>query len=226
MQVEIVHRSANTAAKVTLEANEILTTEAGAMIAMSPNLSVETSTHKRGSGGILRAGLRMLAGESFFMNHYTARSTSEIWLAPELPGDITEIDLSGPKLIVQSASFLAADHGIALSVGWQGFRSMLSGESMLWLELRGRGKALLSSFGSVYSVEVDGEYTIDTGHIVAFEEGLSFKISKAGSSWLHSLLGGEGLVCKFSGKGRIWCQSHKPNSFGFSLTPHLRPKKG
>lgn len=226
MQVEISHRSANTVAKIILEEGETLSTEAGAMIAMSPHLNIETSTHKRGSGGILRAGLRMLAGESFFLNHYTAKRSSDLWLAPELPGDISEIQLQGQKLIVQSSSFLAADHSLSVNVGWQGFRSIFSGESLLWLELKGKGLALLSSFGSVYTVDVDGEYTVDTGHIVAFEEGLSFTISKAGSSWIHSFLGGEGLVCKFSGRGRLWCQSHKPHAFGMGLRPHLRPRKG
>ncbi len=175
---------------------------------------------------MLRAGLRMLTGESFFLNHYTARKQADLWLAPQLPGDISEVMLQGRKLIVQSGSFLAADHNVSINVGWQGFRSLFSGEALLWLELSGKGRTLLSSFGSVYSVEVDGEYIVDTGHIVAFEEGLSFTVTKAGSSWIHSFLGGEGLVCKFSGKGRLWCQSHKAHAFGMTLRPHLRPRKG
>jgi len=110
-------------------------------------------------------------------------------------------------------------------MGWQGFKSLLSGESMLWLNLKGRGKIVLSSFGAIYPIEVDGEYIVDSGHIVAFNETLNFSITKAGSSWLQSFLGGEGLVCKFKGKGTVWCQSHNPKSFGLSLSPSLRPRK-
>ena len=83
---------------------------------------------------------------------------------------------------------------------------------------------MLSSFGAIYPVEVDGEYIVDSGHIVAFNETLDFTITKAGKSWIHSFLSGEGLVCKFKGKGTVWCQSHNPGSFGASLTPSLKPR--
>ena len=65
---------------------------------------------------------------------------------------------------------------------------------------------------------------VDTGHIVAFNEGLSFEITKAGGSWISSFLGGEGFVCKFNGKGTVWCQSHNQGSFGGILGPTLRPR--
>jgi uncharacterized protein (AIM24 family) len=73
-------------------------------------------------------------------------------------------------------------------------------------------------------VPVNGEYIVDTGHIVAFDETLNFKLSKAGKSWLSSLLGGEGLVCRFQGQGTVWCQSHNAPSFGKTLGPKLRPR--
>ncbi len=65
---------------------------------------------------------------------------------------------------------------------------------------------------------------VDTGHIVAFNETLDFTLSKAGKSWMSSLLGGEGLVCKFQGQGTVWCQSHNPKSFGQALGPKLKPR--
>ena len=142
-----------------------------------------------------------------------------------LPGDIHVHTLSGENLIVQSGSFLACHSGVTIDVGWQGAKHLFSGESLFWLKASGQGQLALSSFGSIYEVEVDDEYIIDTGHIVAFEETLNFSISKAGSSWLQSFLGGEGFVSRFKGKGKIWCQSHHENSFGTQLTPHLKVKK-
>jgi uncharacterized protein (AIM24 family) len=73
-------------------------------------------------------------------------------------------------------------------------------------------------------VEVSGEYIVDTGHIVAFEDSLEFSITKAGASWISSILGGEGLVCKFNGQGRVWCQSHNRSGFGTQLGPRLRAR--
>ncbi|RLU02383.1 MAG: TIGR00266 family protein, partial [Ketobacter sp.] len=140
-------------------------------------------------------------------------------------GDMEVMELDHDSLVVQGSSFLACEDGIEIDLGWQGFKSVFSGESVFWVNLKGKGKVIVSSFGAIYPVQVDGEYIVDTGHIVAFNETLNFSITKAGSSWLHSMLGGEGLVCKFSGKGTVWCQSHNPISFGQSLTSGLRPRR-
>jgi uncharacterized protein (AIM24 family) len=59
---------------------------------------------------------------------------------------------------------------------------------------------------------------------VAFEDTLQFKIVKAGASLIGSFLGGEGLVCKFHGTGKLYCQSHNPPNFGKLLGPKLKPR--
>ncbi len=225
MQVEIQHGPANAAARVILNAGETLTAEAGAMIAMSGSMKVETTTLKKGSGGVLKALKRMIAGESFFLNHFTAgKAGDDVWLAPTLPGDVTTLDLGAEAMIVQGGSFLACEHQVNVDLGWQGFKSLFAGESVFWLKIKGPGKALVTSFGSVYWVDVDGEYIVDSGHIVAFPESLKFVVTKAGKSWISSILGGEGLVCKFQGKGRVLCQSHNAQGFGGALGPLLRPR--
>jgi uncharacterized protein (TIGR00266 family) len=226
MQIEIHHGPSNAAAKVLLQANETLSAEAGAMIAMSGNMSVTTTTYKKQSGGLLKAMKRMLAGESFFLNHFTpSGAAGEIWVGPTLSGDIMQTEINGTNLIVQGGSYLAHEPSVSVDLGWQGFKSLFAGEGVFWLKLGGRGKVLISSFGAIYPVDIDGEYIVDSGHIVAFPETLPFTITKAGKSWISSILGGEGLVCKFSGKGRIWCQSHNPSSFGRVIGPMLRPRE-
>ena len=225
MKVEIVHRHSNTAAKVNLSSGEELTTESGAMIAMSGNMGISTSTYKKGGGSIFKAVKRLFAGESFFLNHFSAQGgPAEIWLSPVLMGDLLEYDLAGESLVVQSGSFLAAESSVEMDVGWQGFKNLFSGESLFWLNLKGRGKVILSSFGVIYPVAVDGEYIVDTGHIVAFQETLNYTLSKAGKSWISSYLGGEGIICKFQGKGIVYCQSHNPSNFGWALNPLLKPR--
>jgi uncharacterized protein (TIGR00266 family) len=226
MDVELIHRPGNTAARIVLAENESCTTESGAMIAMSGNMDIETTTYKKGKGSLLKAVKRLFSGESIFMNHFQPRGKSgEVWLGTALAGDMMVYELDNEDLIVQGSSFMACEQGIDLDTGWQGFKSILSGESVFWVNLKGTGKVVLNSFGAIYPVEVDGEYIVDSGHIVAFNETLDFTITKAGKSWLHSFLGGEGLVCQFQGKGTVWCQSHNPNSFGTSLTPNLKARR-
>lgn len=228
MNVELIYRPSNTAAKVSLEGGEKIITEAGSMIAMSGDMSINTTTHKKNSsgGGVFSAIKRMLAGESFFLNEFTAGSKGgTIFLSNELSGDMQTFESKGETLIVQAGSFLACEDDISMEVGWQGFKNLFSGESMFWIKLGGKGKYILSSFGMIYPVEIDGAYIVDTGHIVAFSETLNFKIAKASKSLVGSILGGEGLVCRFEGKGTVYCQSHNPSSFGSELGPLLKPRK-
>ncbi len=225
MDVEIKMNPGCSVARVLLGPNEEMTAEGGCMIAMSSDINMETTTYKKNSGGIMKGLKRLISGESFFMNHYTAGiGGGEIYLAPALHGDMFCIDLQNQSLIVQAGSYLASEPNIEIDFNWQGLKSIFSGESLFWLNLNGSGKVIVNSYGCIYPVDVDGEYIVDTGHIVAFEPGLKFNISKAGQSWLSSFLGGEGFVCRFKGKGRVWCQSHNPNSFGASIGPNLKPR--
>jgi uncharacterized protein (TIGR00266 family) len=225
MNIDIQYRPGNSVARIALTPQEELTAEGGAMVSMSADMSMTTTTHKKSRGGILKAAKRLLAGESFFLNHYTAGvNGGELCLAPSLPGDMQEYDMNGEKLIVQGGSYLASSPGINIDLGWQGFKSIISGEGLFWINLTGSGKVIFNSFGAIYPVEVNGEFIVDTGHIVAFNETLGFTLTKAGKSWMSSILGGEGLVCKFQGQGTVWCQSHNPGSFGGNLGPMLRPR--
>jgi uncharacterized protein (TIGR00266 family) len=125
---------------------------------------------------------------------------------------------------VQSTSYLGSASGVDIDLGFQGFKSIFSGESIFWLDISGYGAVILSSFGAIYEVPVNGEYIVDTGHIVAFEKSLTFEITKAGSSWIGAFLGGEGLVCRFKGQGRLFCQTHNPGAFGREVGSQLPPR--
>ena len=225
MNVDIVEGPGNPAAIVKLSPGETVTAEGGAMIAMRGNFGIETTTQSRGKGSILGGLKRMLAGQSFFLNHFTADSAGgEIYFATTLPGDMVTLPISGGGIICEGGAFVVKSEGVNLDMSWQGLKSAFSGEKFFWVRLSGSGSAVLSSFGAIYPIDIDGEYIVDTGHIVAFEETLNFSISKAGSSWISSFLGGEGFVCRFKGRGRLWCQSHHAPDFGRVLGRLLKPR--
>ena len=227
MKIKITDRPAATVAKVGLQAGETFTAEVGAMIAMTSGFQVDTTSRSRGGqGGIVKGLKRMFSGESFFLNHFTAQADNqEIIVGPALAGDVIHHYLDGGTVVVQGSSWMASGPGIEIDTTWQGLTSgLFSGEGIFWVKCSGTGDLLLNSFGSVYSIDVKGGYVVDTGHIVAFEDTLQFKLGKAGSSLVGSFLGGEGLVCKFSGQGKLYCQSHNPPSFGRLLGPKLRAR--
>ncbi|MEN9303405.1 MAG: hypothetical protein RL264_1834 [Bacteroidota bacterium] len=168
---------------------------------------------------------RLISGENFFLNHYTAGSEGgKLWLGTTHVGDMDAIELNGESFVLQGGAFVACSEDISIDASWQGFKSIVAKESVFWLKATGKGTLIFNSFGAIYTIDVDGEHIVDTGHIVAFEETLSFTLTKAGKSWASSILGGEGLVCKFKGKGRVWIQSHNSNAFGMSLSPKLKPR--
>jgi uncharacterized protein (TIGR00266 family) len=226
LNVELQMRPGSTAALVQLAPGETFTAEGGSMIAMSPEVTMTTSTHTKKSGGIMRGLKRMISGESFFLNHYNGGDKGgKVWLGATHAGDMLVRELNGETLIVQGGSYVASTPDIDIDLTWQGFKNLVSKESLFWIKVKGKGTVIVNSFGIIYPIEVDGEHIVDTGHIVAFEETLNFSLSKAAKSWMSSILGGEGLVCKFKGKGTVWVQSHNASSFGNAIGGKLKPRK-
>ena len=225
MEIDILQQPDSSIAQVTLSANEELVAEAGAMVAMSDFLNVSTTLRKGKGGGIMGGLKRMLAGESLFLSVFRCyQPQGEIFLAPTLMGDMMVYEMKGNELVVQSASYLASASSVDIELGFTGFKSVFSGESIFWLSVTGYGPVILSSFGGIYEIDVDGEYVVDTGHIVAFERSLDFKITKPGNSWLGAFLGGEGLVCRFFGQGKVFCQTHNARGFGRLVGSKLPPR--
>lgn len=222
MNVKLLHQPDSAIARVTLGAGEELVAEAGCMIAMSGYINASTTLRQGKGGGILGGLKRMVAGESLFLSVFRSpKADGEVFLGPKLIGDILLYQMTGTGLVVQASSYLASETDVDIDLGFQGFRSLFSGESIFWLDISGKGSLLLSSFGAIYEIPVNGEYIVDTGHIVAFEKSLTFDIRKAGSSWLGAFLGGEGLVCRFKGQGRVFCQTHNPAAFGRAVGSQL-----
>lgn len=204
---------------VDLDAGETIRAEAGAMVSHSDGVEIETSAN----GGILGSLKRsVLGGESFFQNTYTATTDGHVTLAPPLPGDIVAHELSDETFYVQSGSYLASDDGLALDTEFGGARTFFGGEGLFLLKLTGSGPVFLSSYGAIHEVDLDaGEtYTVDTGHIVAFEGGVDFDVSRVGGL-KSTLFSGEGLVAKFQGPGRVWIQSRSEDAFLAWLIPKL-----
>jgi len=226
MQAEIQARPSASVAKLTLDTGEMVVCEVGSMIAMSTGFHVATTARQKGSSGLWAGVKRMMSGENFFLNQFTAqRPQQTLLIGPGVAGDVIHHQLHAGSLIVQGSSWLASGPGVTIDATFAGLgKALFSGESVFWVKCTGHGDVFLNSFGAIYEVEVDGTHIVDTGHIVAFEDTLDFRVGKLGDSWIGSFLSGEGLVCHFSGQGKLYCQSHNPPSFGQLLGPMLKPR--
>ncbi|HPQ69688.1 MAG TPA: TIGR00266 family protein [bacterium] len=219
MNYEIKHGPSFASLFLNLDTGEQVRTEAGAMVGMSTNLSIKTKAY----GGFLKALIRKLVGgESIFQNTYTAEGgAGEIIVSPTLPGSIKAKTLAkGQPFILQASAFLACTPDVTLKTKYGGLKALMSGEGLFLLQAGGEGELWFNSYGNIIEIDVDGEYIVDTGHIVAFEDGLSFKVKKVGG--LKSLLlSGEGFVANFKGKGKLYIQSRTVSSLVGWIAPML-----
>ena len=219
MEYNVEYRPSFALLTVDLDTSERIRGEAGAMVSYTDGITVETAA----SGGVFGSLKRKaLGGESFFQNTFTAEQPGNVTFAPPLPGDIVEHELRDETLLVQSGSYLAADPDISVNTKFGGARTFFGGEGLFLLKLDGRGPAFLSSYGAIHPVELgSGEtYTVDTGHIVAFEGSMSFDVETVGGL-KSTLFSGEGLVSTFSGPGTLWLQSRSQDAFLSWLLPQL-----
>jgi uncharacterized protein (TIGR00266 family) len=224
MESEILYQPSYSLARVKLQAGEAITAEAGAMVSMSEGIAIETGV----KGGFF-AGLKrsLVGGESFFMNTFRASAPGEVTFAPPLPGDMIRFQLKGETVFVQSSSYIASSPDISVDTKWAGAKGFFAKEGLFLLKVQGTGDVFLSSYGAIHEVKLEtGEsYTIDNGHMVAFDEGVNYKIRRVGGL-KSTLFSGEGLVCTYTGPGRVFLQTRSEDAFLAWLIPHLPKQSG
>jgi len=212
MEVNILYRPSYSLGVIRLGPNEEIRVESGAMVSMSQGVTVET----KAAGGILKSLARsVLAGESFFQNTFRAPAGGgEVTVAPALPGDLFVLELRNDSLLVQSGSYVASEAGVNLDTKWGGAKTFFASEGLIMLRASGTGKLLLSSFGAIHEVNLEAgqTYTVDTGHLVAFSEGIGFKVRRVGGL-KSTIFSGEGLVVDLTGPGRVLLQTRSTDAF-------------
>lgn len=200
---------------VSLSPGKKILCESGAMSAMDVDVQSEVQM----MGGFIPALMRkLLAGESLMAGVYSSsREGARIFLAPGIPGEVREYDLSGRSLMMTAGSYLACEEGVTLGTRFGGLQAIFSGEGMFFIEATGNGRLWFNSYGAIIEKDIDGTFVVDTGHLVAWEPGLTWNIGKVGN-WFSTFFSGEGLVMKFEGRGKIWLQTRSLDSIASWLS--------
>lgn len=210
---------------LSVDPNETIITEGGAMSWMTPNMKMETS-----GGGIGKMFGRAFSGESVFLNKYTAQgSAGELAVASSFPGDIVAYEIGpGKEVIAQKSAFLAATSGVELSTFFQKkFGSgLFGGEGFIMQKLSGSGTAFLEFDGSIkeYTLQAGQQMIIDTGYLAAMEGTCQISIQTV-PGLKNKLLGGEGLFnTVVTGPGKIWLQSMPASQMAGVIGKYLPTK--
>ena len=206
---------------------ESVNVEPGAMVSMS-GMSMQTGMSGGGGfGGFLKSMAKSaFGGESFFLNTYSAGPQGGwVSLAPGQPGDIQHTDIQpGRQIFIQSGSYLASTPNIKTDTKFQGAKGFFSGESLFFIraftEDGQPGRTWFNSYGAMKEIPIQpGQVvTIDTGHVVAFDDSVTYEIGKVGGM-KSFMFGGEGIVMHFSGQGRVWIQTRNLASLASNLIP-------
>lgn len=223
MDVQIKHQPSFALAVVTLAPNEQIKAEPGAMVSFGDGVTVET----KAEGGLFGGLKRMVGGESFFQNTYTASSAGgELTLAPTLPGDLMLIEIGGGRpFMLQSGAYVASEIGVSFDTKWGGSKGFFGSGSLLLLKVTGEGTVLACAYGAIEErvLAAGQRYSIDTGHIVGFEDSIQFEVKGMGSL-KSTLFSGEGLICTLTGPGRVLMQTRSEGAFISWLVPQLPSK--
>jgi uncharacterized protein (TIGR00266 family) len=169
--------------------------------------------------GLLKNLTNFLGKEILFINQFSAEEKpGKIFLSPGLPGNIHHYYLT-PKtgILLQSSCFIACMPTVQIDLKFSGMTDFWGNESTCLLRMIGSGDLWFSSYGGILEIPVKDHFLINTGYIVAFEETLNYEVQAIADLAINSsktkYYGGQGLVCRFKGEGKVWIQLRQANSF-------------
>ncbi|MBK7960413.1 MAG: TIGR00266 family protein [Bdellovibrionales bacterium] len=205
--------------KATIPPGGILAVEPGAMASQDVEIECQTEMN----GDFLSALIaRFLGGETFFINTYRNRSSSEktIYFSQPTPGQIVERHLHNETIFLEPGSFIARSPSIRSEVKWAGFASFLAGEGLFRLCFTGTGPLWYGAYGAVIEKEIVGDYLVDSGHLLAYPPSVHLSVKLAGGLF-SSFLSKEGIVLKLSGSGKIQLQTRSVKGLAQWLNPRF-----
>ncbi|OAP57018.1 hypothetical protein AYL99_09130 [Fonsecaea erecta] len=202
----ITNRDANAMVNVRIPQGVVIKSKPGAMIQMSPTIVLQ--------GKIKFSMKKMFTGSEMAESMYTG--PGEVSLAPTLFGDISAITVRGDEgWNLGKDAFLACTSGVTKEAKSQGLgKAFFSGEDLFVYRISGQGTLWVTSFGGIVARDLQDneQHIVDNGHLVAWN--CRYAIEKAGKSGMNSMKTGEGLVCRFTGPGRIYVQTRNLDDFG------------
>ncbi len=211
--------------RIKLKPGQELFAEAGKMVYKQPQVSWETRMSGQSLGEkLLGAVKRKMMGESLFLTYFRASSTGEVGFAGSYPGRIQAFELQhGQSVLVQRDSFLVAQSTAQLNIAFvrklgAGF---FGGEGFILEKLTGPGTVFIHGGGDFieFNLAAGEVMQVDTGSVVAFDEGVDYDIQMAGGI-RTAIFGGEGLfLATLRGPGRVIIQSMTLAKMRMELAP-------
>lgn len=205
MQAKIAGGPAFAHIHLELAPGESIVAESDAMASMNADLDMETNFNGGFFPGLAK---KFLGGESLFVNTFVnnTQKNRRLTLTQGIPGDIRQVTLKNQSLCLQPGAYICSTPGLKLGVKWAGFASFIAREGLFKLMVSGNGTLWYGAYGGLVDKQIEGEYIVDTGHLVAYPPHMKLKLQLAGGLF-SSLFSGEGIVTRVEGFGNVTLQS-------------------
>ena len=225
MKFEVKYKPSYAMLVTQLEQGETITAESGAMTYMDSN--IEVHTRKRENSLLGSLGLKLIGGQSFWVNDYTAiNGSGEAAFVAAPVGDIEKLEVTpGKGYVIQKSAYIASTKGVDLDVKWEGFTKGLFGQGLFMIKASGSGQLFINTFGAidVHFLQSGQTMVVDNFHLVGFSESCSYRVTKVGGL-KEALLSGEGLVTQITGPGEVHIQTKNLREFTEWLWTLIGPK--
>ena len=220
---------------VSMRRGDKIYCESNAMVMMEAPLELKG----RLQGGLMQSLLRRFANEeSLFQQHIEAvRGDGDCLLSAALDGDMQILDVGATQYILSDGAFVAAHDSVEIkarlnnSIGGAFFENTGRIQDM---ETSGQGQVVVAGCGTLFELEVEPnkEVVIDNGHVVCWDSRLNYNLSVSTSqssgllgNLMNSVMSGEGMVLRFSGKGKVIICSRNRQNFLAWLQSKLGPSR-
>ena len=219
MNTAIEGRPAIAHMHVDLDPGESIIAESDAMSSMSADLDMTAKFNGGFFSGLCK---KYLGGESLFINEFKNNTDGprRVTLVQSTPGDMGVIELQGNSLCLQPGAYIASTPGVKLGLKYAGLASFIGQEGLFKLVVSGWGTVWYGAYGALMERAVDGEFIVDSSHLVTYEPHLKLKVQMAGGIF-SSFFGGEGLVTRVNGKGNIVIQTRSIEGLKSWINPRL-----
>lgn len=204
---------------VDLEPGEAFIAESDAMASMSADLDMDSQLNGGFFGGLAR---KFLGNESLFINTFknNTSETKKLTVTQPTPGDIIQKELNDETYYLQPGAYICSTPGIKVGVEYAGIMSFIGGEGLFRLKITGTGTFFFGAFGCLLEKAIEGEYIVDTSHLVAYGPGMKLKQQLSGNI-ISSITSGEGFVTRLEGTGKIFIQTRSISGLKSWLNRHL-----
>jgi uncharacterized protein (TIGR00266 family) len=195
--------------EISLSQGEDATITRGSLLSHNGQVNVDTKMNSNGGGFLAAVGRALSSSEGFWITKITGLTNeAKVTIVPSVPGEVVALPVGDEQWRINDTSFLACDSNVSYHMKKQSFGKALFGTGGFFvMETEGSGEVLVSAFGNLIEVTLDGTspYIVENSHTVAWSSSLDYTPEAASGAF--GFKSGQGFMNRFEGRGKVLVQT-------------------